>query len=216
MAINNYTSLKRAISNWMARDDIEVDADDFITLAEARLNRELGAVETEATLNGTVDSNSISISAQSVDEPLALFLAESGLDQVELVQKAPGTFPVEATSGRPQFWARDSETIKFNRPLDSAYPFRFRFDQKFALTEASPTNWLLTNHPDLYLTACLVWGGAFTMDTDREGREIQKLTGLVREVKNHIAQSKRGILTVDPALASIGSGRYDTSDYSDF
>lgn len=36
---------------------------------------------------------------------------------------------------------------------------------RFALTDAAPTNWLLTNYPDVYLAAILVWGGFFMKDS---------------------------------------------------
>ena len=213
--ISNYAGLKDAIADWMARDDIDGKADNFIDLAEARLNRELSSIETESTINGVVDSREISILSLSVDRPIALFMAESGLDEKEMTQKAPGTFPIEGTSGRPRYWSRDQRTstdvIAFDRPLDSAYPFRFRYETKLALSDAAPTNWLLTNHPDVYLMACLAWSGKFTKDPMVQ-QWVADWTGTLREVKNHMAQSKRGVLTVDRSLQLIGVERYGYFD----
>jgi hypothetical protein len=39
MAINNYTELVAAIAEWLARDDLTARIPDFVTLAEAKINR---------------------------------------------------------------------------------------------------------------------------------------------------------------------------------
>lgn len=202
MAIANYTDLKTAVANWMARSDVSGEAGDFIMLAEARLNRELPAVETDVTLTGTIDSRRIDISAQNCVEPIALFLAETGADEVEIQRQADGTFPYLATSGRPTIWSVDGTSIDFDRPLDAAYPFRFRLRQKFALSDSAPTNWLLTNHPDLYLASALIWGGVFIKDFGYAAPFSAALEDGIPSVRNIIAQSKRGMLRVDNALLS--------------
>lgn len=203
MAITNFTELKSAVTNWMTRGDVAGQAEEFISLAEAGLNRELGAVETDTTLTGVVDSRSISISALNVVEPVALFVSEAGIDEVELTQKADGTFEYRASSGYPRFWAIDGTNIDFDCPLDQAYPFRFRYRQRFSLSDASPTNWLLTYHPDLYLAATLVWGGVFIRNDPAASRWISLLGTALPSVRNSIAQTKRATLSVDPALQPL-------------
>ena len=59
MAITTYTELKSAIADYMARSDLTGNVEDFIALAEARLNRLLKMVETDATLTGTAASRRI-------------------------------------------------------------------------------------------------------------------------------------------------------------
>ena len=41
MALNNYANLKTAIANFLARDDLTTEIDDFIDLTEADFNRRL-------------------------------------------------------------------------------------------------------------------------------------------------------------------------------
>ena len=41
MALDTYTNLKTAIANFLARDDLTSEIDDFIDLTEAEFNREL-------------------------------------------------------------------------------------------------------------------------------------------------------------------------------
>ena len=200
MAISTYTELQAAVTNWMTRSDMAGEAADFIALAEAALNRELGPVEVDVTLTGVVSSRAIDISALSIVAPIGLFLAQAGINEVEMTRKDDGTFPYRVSNSYPRYWAMDGTNIDFDCPLDQAYPFRFRYRQRFALSVASPTNWLLTYHPDLYLAATIVWGGIFIQDNDTMARWTSILNAALPSVKNIIAQGKRSISSVDPGL----------------
>lgn len=209
MAISTYAELKTAVTNWMARSDLSGDAADFITLAEARLNRQIPAVETDVTLTGTIGSRRISVAANSVVSPLALFIVEATGEEDELTQKADGTFPYTATPGRPTVWAMDGTNIDFDCPLDAAYTFRFRIRQRFVLSDSATTNWLLTNHPDIYLAATIVWSGAFIRDPEVISLFKGALEEGIPEVKTIIAEQSRGVLTVDPGLTQGGGFTYN-------
>lgn len=202
MALANFSDLKTAVARWLARGDLAGEAEDFIMLGEAALNRELSAVETDATLTGTIGSNVIDISALSVETPRSLFL-NSGWGERQLTRKTDGTFPYSETNGEPSYWSVDGTNIKFDRPLDQAYSCRFEFAQRFALSDASPTNWLLTNHPDVYLAAVLVWGGVFTRNPDMEARYGRILALGISAARHAIAQKKRAELTVDAAITRV-------------
>jgi hypothetical protein len=208
MAITNYATLKTAVTDWMTRSDLSGQAADCIALAEAALNRELDPVETDVTITGVVNSRRIDIASTSCVAPIALFLAQTGEDEIEMTMKTDGTFPYLDSSGMPRFFALDGINIDFDRPLDQAYPFRFRIKQKFALSDTAPTNWLLTEHPDVYLAAAMVWGGLFIQDDPTASRWASLLNSGIPSVRNAIAQRKRAVGSVDPALQPrYGSGR---------
>lgn len=204
MAIDNFTDLRAAVANWMARADVAGQAEEFIQLAEARLNREIKGVETDATITGSVGSLSIDVSAQSVEAPIALFLIRDE-DEYQITPKAAGTFARLSVDGPPRYFSFDKndETIEFERQLDSAYSFRLRYEQYFGLSDDAPTNWLLTNHPDVYLAAVLVWGGLFTKDSNYAVQFQTVLNTGLPEVKSAIAQTKRALLTVDEGLQRV-------------
>jgi hypothetical protein len=204
MSLANYSDLKSAVTEWSKRSDLAGNAADFITLAEARLNRKLGVVETNDTITGVVDSRDISVSSLSVVEPISLYLKETGYDDVEIMPQAPGTFPYLTMSGRPAIYSLSEDTITFDRELDQAYSFRFRYRQRFALSDSATTNWLLTNHPDVYLSAVLIWAGVIRREAEQFGTYKGILEEGIEEVAHTISQSKRGILVVDNALANIG------------
>ena len=52
MALTNYTTLKAAIANFLARDDLTSEIDDFIDLTEADFNRRLRIRAMEANTAG--------------------------------------------------------------------------------------------------------------------------------------------------------------------
>ena len=203
MALANYSDLKTSVQDWMARSDLSGNVADWITLAEARLNRELNPVEVDQTLTGTVDARTIDVSAYAIVEPIALYLVDpDNSDEIELT-KATG-FAFENTSDEPKLWEYDPDAsagvIRFDCPLDQAYTFRFRYRQRFALSDSNTTNWLLTNHPDVYLAASLMWGGGFVANFQNAAAFKAILDEGIPSVRNIIAQSKRARAMVDPAL----------------
>lgn len=209
MALTNYTDLQTAISVWVDRAGDAVfttNVPDIIRLAESKLNRAIPAITIDTILTGVANSNSIDISALLVTDPIAL-LATNYYPNAEtlLTPKMDGTFPVQQYSFKARYWGidRGANTIVFDRLLDSAYTFRFRYNQKFNLAVTS-TNWLLTNYPDVYMAACLAWSGAFNEDWVNGGQWKAILDEAVPEIKNIISRNRKGDATVDPALQAIG------------
>jgi hypothetical protein len=208
MSISNYSELKAAITDWMARSDLTGNAADFITLAEARMNRLLGPVGTTALLTGVQGAQTVDISALSVQEPQNLYVTE-GESEYFVVPRALGTYSTTAIQGRPTIWAIEGDTITFDRPMISAYPLRFVYLGRFALSDLAPTNEFLTNHPDLYLAAAIVWGCAYVKDQSVTLWK-QMLDEFTAEVASDNARRKRSQLTVDPGLGTIGRYRYSS------
>lgn len=209
MSLASKADLKSKAASWLRRSGnaaYVAEVDDFISLAEAKLNREIGPVETDATRTGTVGSRSISISALAVVEPIALFITEpAGGDERELQKQAAGNIAVLAEAGRPTLWAIDSGTsIKFERPCDLAYGFRFRFRERFALATDESTNWLLVNHPDLYLAATLMWGAGYLESWENGAIWKGLLAEGLAEVGRQIGEINRGTLRVDSGLMAMG------------
>lgn len=203
MALDNYSDLKSAVTDWMARADLSGNAADWIKLAEARLNRKLPVIEVDTTLTGVVNSRVLDISALSVVAPIALFLTTRG-DERKLVMKADGTIPYDDTSGDPDFWMLDGTNIDLDRPCDEAHTFRFRYRERIKLSDAAPTNWLLTNYPDIYLAAALVWGHGYQQEFDGASAWKMVLDEGIPEVRSILRLGRRGSLSVDPALWSAG------------
>lgn len=204
MTITTYAELQTEIGDWMARNDLSGKATTYIQLAEARLNRKLKPVETSATLAATPSSREIDISSLSMAEPVGLFLTTGG-HEVQVPPFRSGTFAYSDTTGRPDNYAIADDEVVFNRPADQAHTFRFVFKQRFALSDSATTNWLLDNHPDIYLAASIVWGKAYISDDAVIAWKAILDEGLP-EVASYISRQKPSRLGVDGALATIGRG----------
>lgn len=208
MAISTFAELKTAVANWLERSGdaaITASVADFIALAESRLNRmlKLRAMEATTTLTGTHSSRSLSLPTDYV-EPKALFLTTFGA-QDELRPFLAGTEAFGTTNGVPGAWTIDGANISLDVPCDQAHTFSFQYRQKFALSDAAPTNWLLTNHPDAYLFASLIEANVFLGDTETAVGWELRLTPSVEEINAKEGRSKsRAILTMDNALAATG------------
>jgi hypothetical protein len=209
MAIATYSDLKTAISDWMARSDVSGSAADFITLAEARLNRLLEPVGTTATLTGVIGSKTLDISSLSIIEPQNLYYTQ-GITEFYLTPRALGTFSTTTIEGPPTMWAIEGDTITMERPLIEAYSFRFVYLGRFALSDAAPTNDFLTENPDLYLAASIVWGSTYVKD-GAVTLWKSMLDEFTAEVAHQNSRKKRSQLTVDPGLGVIGRTRYSVN-----
>lgn len=210
MALDTYANLKTAVLDWMTRADLSGNVADWITLAEARLNRELNPVEVDQSLTGTAGSREIDLSSYSIVEALDLYLIDGTGDETTLTQKHD--FARSATSDEPSFWDYyqhvSAGKIIFDCLLDQAYTFRFRYRQRFALSDSATTNWLLTNHSDVYLAAVLVWGSGFVQKFQEAGGWKTILDESIPSVRSIIADAKRAVSTVDPGLTTIGRRPY--------
>lgn len=201
--ITNYTDLQTAISDYMARNDISGKAQEFIQLAEARLNRQIEGVASTIALNGVAGQNYIDISSLNIIEPVSLYI-DGTIHEFSVTPKPQGSFPYYDISGTPSQWAIEDvgglTYIRFDRELDEPYTFRLTYQGRFALSDAAPTNDFLTNYPDVYLAACIVWGCLYVKSTNDGSIWQSVLENGIAEAKSTIAQSKRGQLTVDPML----------------
>lgn len=198
MAITSYDELKAAVLDWMARTDVTGSTGDFVSLAEARLNRELGPITTDATLTGTAGSRRIDISSLSLVQPLALHIVVYG-DEEAVNIRPDGSFPYLEDAAQPSYAAFEGTNIDFNTPLDQAYSFRLTYQARLALSDAAPTNWLLEQHPDLYLAACITWGGLYVKDDTEAAKWRVLADDALASVKNIESKKRRGILGTEVA-----------------
>lgn len=214
MAISSYSELQAAIVSWMARSgdgELTSEATTFIALAESRLNRDLPlrVMEVDDTsLTGTVSSREVALPSDYV-EPKALFLTTYG-DERWLRPFIAGSGPhltYLSENAAPTAWAINGANIDLDSPCDQAHTFRFRYRKSFALSGSETTNWLLTNHPDVYLSACLVEGYQFMQDVEKTPLWEARYRSNVADVKRKEARSKQATLVVDPGL--LNSGGFD-------
>ena len=170
MAITNYGQLKTAAANWLDRTDLEDRIPEFVTMAEAQFNREIRQPQM------ITRDDSFTIDGQYEAMPTdALEIQRIVLDQTPMITLqyiTPNEISEKRSgltgTGRPIYYSIVGENMEFVRTPDSAYTASIMYYKRItALSADGDTNWLLTNHPDIYLYGTLLQSAPFLMFDER-------------------------------------------------
>lgn len=167
MAITTYAELQTAVGNWLARSDLTSRIPEFIALCEAKLNRELRAVDQETK------NTSFSINAEYVNVP-------SGFLQARLMQTSFGgvRYALRQMSleqqtnnyndtGPPIFFTVVGSQFRFSPIPDATYTATLIYYASITGLATTSPNWVLTSHPDIYLYGSLLEAEGFLQDDPR-------------------------------------------------
>ena len=169
MAITTYAELKTAVAKWSWNTDeteFEASVGDFITLAEARFNRELRIAAMEASATITLTGSAGSLPADYL-EFRRVVANTSPTTPLELVTPdfASGEYGT-TYSGYPAHFSIIGSTITVYPSTTATVGLRY-YQKIPALSDSNTTNWLLTAHPDIYLFAACVEGADFSRDQEQ-------------------------------------------------
>lgn len=184
MSISTYAELQTAVASWVNKSNLTARIPEFISLAEATLNRKLRTRWQEETLAVTgidVDFH-IAIPAAAV----AVKALWRDADPTWRIEQKDLSYIVEnrdSSGGLARFYAWDGDNWTFDGAADDitgTYYIKVP-----ALSDSATTNWLLTDHPDLYLYASLEQCAKYLRDVEgalawRAEREalISELNGI--------------------------------------
>ena len=169
MALDSYANLKTAIANFLARDDLTDEIDDFIDLTEADFNRRLRVRQME-----TIDS-SFTIDSATESLPSGFLLARSLVitgttiaKPLQLVSPFHLADMDDGRSGVPRAYTIQGTVFRFHPSPDSSYTARLVYYKAFdALSSSTTTNHIITNHPDVYLYGALYFASTFIRGMDQ-------------------------------------------------
>lgn len=196
MSITNYSELQTAIINWSHRADLASIIPDFITLSEAKFNRNLRTRDMEAAATITPSSGNAALPNDYL-ELRRLYLDTDA--NIELEYLTPEAFYVRypvnpLNDADSRFFTIESGNIVLSAQ-SAASDLKVLYYQKIpALTVSNTTNWLLTSHPDLYLYASMAELADYTKKPD----EVQKWNAKAQAV-------------IDSLIKSDLSGKYSGS-----
>lgn len=169
--LESYDDLKTVAAEWLNRRDLANAVPLFITLAEAELRRRLRTKKFRQAL--TIDAEVVTLPAQCA-ELLSVFLRSSlvrldkPLDIGTAEMFAEARARAGGLAGRPQFGAIIGEQLLVTPTPDQAYEAEIWFAAKIdALSTSNVTNWLLAEHPDIYLHATLLQAEPYLKNDER-------------------------------------------------
>jgi hypothetical protein len=172
MAITTFTELKSAVADWLNRTDLTAVIPSFIALAESQFNRDerlrnqKSIVRATATFNAEYEAlpgdylemlnltNQTTVPFQKVQ-----FLS---LNQWDDYKRDFVTLQV------PKYYTIVGNQLQLLPVPGSDIVAEMVYYAKItALSDASPANWLLTNHPEVYLYGTLIQASPYLKDDDR-------------------------------------------------
>jgi len=206
MAITTYAELQAAVADWLNRQDLTATIPNFISLAEAQLNRELRhrKMITRATL--TVD-------AQYENQP-ADFL-ETVRFQLNtnpitpLVYETPEQILEDSqayvTSGQPMFFSTIGTQFQFLPVPDASYSAELMYYAQIpSLSVSNTSNWLLTEAPDVYLYATLIQSAPYLKEDERIGTWAGIYQRLLADLKVSDERARIGSSKLVARIRSFG------------
>lgn len=212
MALADLTDLRASLAGWLHRTDVNATAtgagvdnvvDDWIALFEAEANAtlRLRVMESAEALTTTAGVRTLALPTGFL-EPIDLRVAfASGNTPVTLRFYPADQIDQGVQTAPPSAWTIDGSNIAFDCLVDNAYAVTFRMLKAFGLTDAAPTNWLLTNFPNVYLYGALRHSSMYLMNDARIGGwERMYLQGLQTLEDKEARANTLATLSVDPAL----------------
>ena len=165
-----YTGLQASVAAWLHRTDLTAVIPDLIVLAEARIARDLRlrrqvSTSTLTTVGGT---RTVSLPSDWLEmENLSLATAiEHNMSAVS-VEVLGWEYPTGTYSGEPRVYAIEGDSILLGPTPDAAYTLNILYYARWAALSVTPTNWLLTKHPNIYLFATLAEAGDYIQDAEK-------------------------------------------------
>ena len=165
MGLATYSELKSAVAKWLDHDDLP-DIGDFITLAEAQINRDVRHRK-------SVTSAELDMSTRFVDLPadhLATIRLDCNGNRLTLasVEEMASRRYTGIGAGQPCLYAPLGTQIELWPDPDGAYTGTMQYTATLpALSDVAPSNWLLTTAPDVYLYGTLLQSAPFLMEDAR-------------------------------------------------
>ena len=164
MAISDYASLVAAVQNWTARADLNSVIPDFITLAEARINRDLKVRQMLSTVGLTSSAGEFTLPSDLISI-LRVSVRSNGLDRE--IEPLPSVANVNARLGQAIGYVVEGSVGKIIGGSGSE-DVTLSYYGKIPAVSSSP-NWLITNYPDIYLYATLLEASPYIGDDARIG-----------------------------------------------
>jgi hypothetical protein len=170
MALTTYNELKSSVADWLNRTDLTAVVPDFISLAEAQIERTLrtrqmivratASIDTEysAVPSDFLETKSIKLNTNPVTA-----LAFESIDAMDSMKSTMYLSP-----GKPQYFSIVGGQIRVLPVPDNSYTAELTYYAKLTkLSSTVSSNWLLASSPDVYLYGSLMQASPYLKDDAR-------------------------------------------------
>jgi len=170
MALTTYTELKASVADWLNRTDLTNVIPDFISLAEAQIERTLRTRQMIVRATASIDTEYSAVPADFLEtksiklntNPVTALVFES-IDALDSLKSTTYISP-----GRPGYFGIVGGQIRVLPVPDSTYTAELIYYAKLSkLSSSVAVNWLLTQAPDVYLYGSLMQAAPYLKDDSR-------------------------------------------------
>ena len=195
MTITNFGTLKTAIADTLNRDDLASAVPTFVKLAEAQFNRKIRSHRQITRGSLTIDAQFEALPADwletiriTMDANPIRVLTQISMDDLTRYRTA-----IDNTTDAPVYFAHNGTDIELFPTPSTSYTGEITYYAKVtALSADGDTNWLLTNHPDVYLYGALVHTAPYLKDDARIALWSGLLAQGMSEIEDETAAARFG------------------------
>lgn len=169
MALSTYSELKASVADWLNRSDLTTTIPDFISLAEAQVERKLRTRQMMSRATATIDTEYGAVPADFL-EVKSLKLQTNPVtplqfETIDSLDNLQGLYP---SASKPRYFSIVGGQIRTVPVPDSSYTAELTYYAKLTkLSDSVTTNWLLTAAPDVYLYGALLQAAPYLKDDAR-------------------------------------------------
>jgi hypothetical protein len=194
LAFDSYTDLVTAVQDWLDRSDLSGSVQAMIALAEARMRRELNPLLMETSVTAVASNG---VAALPSDCDVIRFISYNG-GELRVVSPQHGRQMPEGEE--PRAATIEANGIYLWPANDVAVTVTYQ-PKLSSLSESNPTNWLLSEHPDLYFFGTMLFAEGYLANDERAGLFKGLWDEALAEVKAFLGRQRRVLVRIpNPAV----------------
>lgn len=206
MAITTYSELKTAVADWLNRSDLTSAIPNFISLAEAQMSRQIRHRKMVMRATATMDTPYFAVPAdwketirfQLNTNPITPLLYVTPEQLLEDSQ-------VYTSAGQPMFFTTIGQQFEVLPQPDGSYDAELLYYSKLTpLSDAAPTNWLLTESPDIYLYGTLAQSAPYLKEDERTAIWTSLYEKFIEDMRIADERARIGSSKLKPRLRTFG------------
>jgi hypothetical protein len=185
MAITIYSELETAVTNWLARSDVQPRASEFIALCTAKLNRTLQTRWQESAVT-SISTDASGRYALPVDFAQINWVRHT-LGQGAYIDPVANQEGMDmGLAGYPRGYTINGNELQTWPPqVNGTGILKIQYRKKIPqINSGTDTNWVLTDHPDVYLYGALLESAAYIRDDERIGLWTQGLATAIKQIQD--------------------------------
>lgn len=206
MAITTFAELKTAILQW-AKPNTTLTAGEtalaatYVALCEAEINRRLNTPDMETTASLTITSGVATVPT-GFRRAVKMSLTEEPYRDLTFYPVPPVAAASNYATGKPVWYTRSGSSFIFHPPSSSTASLRYRRGLT-GLSADGDTNWLLDDHPDIYLFGSLMQADVRFMDGEQLQMATVRFETAITQLREQTILENAALLQVKPTTVVI-------------